>query len=360
MKLVDFYILRQFVFTLVFSLIALYVIFLVVNVMENLEDFLDNNAELEIIGQYYLYSLPGIFKLMTPVAMLLATLFSIGKLSGNNEITAMKSGGLSLYRMMFPLLLFSVVISVSHLYFNGWIVPKSNSKVIDIESEYLKKTGKRNAIFNLYFRESPTRNLSMKFYNANIYSGNNAAVEWFNSENNPRLIRRIEAQKIVWDTNSGKWLMLKVIDRKFNGFNIHTSTFDSLSIELKLTHDKVVNLKKRTEEMTFDELYTYIQLMGQGGKDVRQQMTDYYGQYAFPFANIVVIIFGVPFASIRKKGGMAIQIGAAMIISFFYLIFTKIGQTIGYSSDFDPVISGWLANMVFLLIGIVVIIKTKT
>jgi lipopolysaccharide export system permease protein len=112
--------------------------------------------------------------------------------------------------------------------------------------------------------------------------------------------------------------------------------------------------------MNLSETRNYIRMLKRGGKDVRKMMIDYYGQYAYPFANLIVVLFGVPFASIRKKGGIAIQIGAAMVISFFYLIFTKFGQEIGYAADIDPVLSAWMANIVFFTAGMFVLFRTKT
>ena len=127
-----------------------------------------------------------------------------------------------------------------------------------------------------------------------------------------------------------------------------------------MTHDDIKQLKREPKEMTFDELRNYINLLEQGGKDVRMQLIDYYGKWAFPFANIIVVLFGVPFASVRRKGGIAIQIGAAMVVSFAYMIFTKVSQTMSFAYGFDPVLSGWIANIIFLIAGIITIFRTKT
>jgi lipopolysaccharide export system permease protein len=133
-----------------------------------------------------------------------------------------------------------------------------------------------------------------------------------------------------------------------------------LEVNLNITHVQILQLKKTPDEMNFDEQRQSIAVMQQGGKNVRKQMIEYYGNYAFPFANIIVVLFGVPFASIKKKGGIAIQIGAAMGISFIYLVFTKVSQTIGYSYDINPMLAGWLANILFLLGGIFNLMKTRT
>lgn len=358
--ILDRYVLKQFVQTLLFSLMSLMVIFIIVHLLENLDDFLDNDATIIAIAEYYIYLIPGILKLVTPVAMLLATLFSIGKLSNLNEISAMKSGSLSLYRLMLPIIIFSFGISLVQLYFNGWIVPDANKQKIEIEQEFLNKSRRGSTIYNLYFRDTPLRIMTMQYYNSTSKIGSRAAVELYNNEIQPRLKTRTEGETIKWDSLQNKWILMNGIHRIYNGKSVTSRHFDSLITDIELTHDQIIQLKRQPEEMNFDELGEYITLMGRGGKDVRRQLTDYYGQYAFPFANIIVVLFGIPFASVRKKGGIAIQIGAAMIISFFYLIFTKVGQTIGYSSNFDPMLSGWFANIIFLLIGLIVIFRTRT
>ena len=149
MTLLDRYIIRQFLATFLFSILALCIIFLIVNIMETLDKFIDQHISIELITTYYLSFLPEIIKLLTPIAMLMAALFSIGKLSNLNEITAMKSGGMSLYRLMFPLFIVSLCITGAHLYFNGWIVPASNAKKLSIERNELKKQTISSTLFNV-------------------------------------------------------------------------------------------------------------------------------------------------------------------------------------------------------------------
>ena len=93
---------------------------------------------------------------------------------------------------------------------------------------------------------------------------------------------------------------------------------------MNINHEQLIKLKKDYDEMTFVELKEYIELLQLGGKDVSLQLINYHSELAFPFANIIIILFGVPFASIKRKGGMAVQIAAALVVSFMYLIFTKI------------------------------------
>lgn len=369
-RLLDFYVIRQFLKTLLFSLIALCLIFLIVNLIESLDDFLDQNASFEVIYKYYLYYFPEILKFLTPVAILVSSLFSVGRLSTLNEITAMKTGGMSLLRFMLPFIIICFGISFFQLYFNGWIVPLANQQKIAIESKYLNKTADRTPLYDFYYRDNPLRNVNIQYYDASAREGNNIYIEDFSSLKHPRIKQRIESKKLVWDSTEKKWLLINGFIRKFkideieklngNVSKAEIIKFDTLSIDLSLTHNEIVKLRRSVDEMNYDELREYINLLQKGGKDVRFQMIKYYSDYAFAFADFIVILFAVPFASIRKRGGIAIQLTAAMIVSFFYMAFTQVGQTIGYVTNLNPELAGWMPNIIFLIAGIFIIFRTRT
>lgn len=360
MNLIDKYIVKQFFLIFIFGIIALCTIFVVVNLLENLDKFLDQNASFMVIVKYYIYYLPEIIKLLTPVSTLIATLFTIGRLSTLNEITAMKSGGMSLYRLMLPLIIAGITISIGQVYFNGWIVPSMNQKKKAIEQKYFSSTNTGNSIYNLYLRDTPTRNIIMQYYDATMKQGNRVSIEDFSSEQSPRITRRIEANTVTWNPDSSKWVGADIIQRVYTSTGIITTKLDSADIPMRLNHNEIEQLRRDPSEMNFNDLWGYINILKSGGKDVRKQLIDYYGNWAFPFANLIVILFGVPFASVRRKGGIAIQIGAAMVIAFSYMIFTEVSKTIAYAYSLDPILSGWIANLIFFVIGLITIWRTKT
>ena len=360
MKIIDTYALRQFIATLFFALVALCLIFLVVNLLENLDEFMDNEAGFGIIVNYYVSYFPEILTYLTPVATLVSALFSVGRMSGANEITALKSGGMSLYRFMAPIVVFCLFLSFGQLYFNGWVVPRANEAKFDIEREYLKKRGSNKSIHNLYFRDNPQRNVVMQYYDSKKKAGNYISIEDYSSEKNPRLMSKIEAKQMQWDTLKNEWTLINGIERTYYDGKMQFKNFDTLNIQLRLTHDKVMSLKKQEGEMTFDEMKEYIDLLEKGGKDVGKQRIKYFGNYAFPFANFIVILFGLPFASVKKKGGIAVHIAAAMVISFTYLVFTILSQSLGHAASLNPILAGWMANIIFAIIGLIVLLTTKT
>ncbi len=352
------YLLRLYLQILFFSLIALTTVFIIVNMIESLDEFLDNNATIEIIVKYYIFFAPDVIRLVTPISVLLGVLFSLGRLSTFNEITALKSGGFSLYQLIIPYILLNSALSFALLYFNGWIVPKSNEKRFAIEKKYLKKEIETRSVYNFFFRDEPTRNVSFQYYDPDEYRGQYIFVEDFSSSFQPRIIKRTEAKTFRWDIRSSSWVLYNVVVRDFQAGKLYV--LDSVDLKLKIGHNQLIKLQKKTEEMTFDELRNYLDLLSKGGKDVRRQMIKYYAGYAFPFSCLILVFFAVPFGSIKRRGGIALQIASAMTFSFLYLFFTEIGQILVYATSLHPFVGGWIANFLFLIFGIIVLFKTRT
>jgi lipopolysaccharide export system permease protein len=353
--IIDRYILKQFAITVLFLIVALCMIFLIVDLIENIDNFLDVHLSIFQIIVYYLNFFPDIIEMLMPIGILLSTLFSISKLSGQNEITAMKSGGMSLYRLIMLLGVFALLLSVFQVYFNGWVVPQSNSRKLEMDRKLLgsKKTG--GPVNNLYFRDTPLRNVIMNIYDSDSKTGSGVMIEEFSSEQSPRLTKKFEAQMIKWDSSESTWKMVNVIERGYNGDFVNARRYAELPINLRITHQQIVNIQRSSDELNFDEFREYIDMLKTGGKDVRKLMIEYYSNYAYAFSNVVVILFAVPFASVRRRGGIAVQIAAAMIICFAYLVFTKVSQTIGYSTELNPILVGWSANILFGLISLIVL-----
>lgn len=357
----DRYILKQIILTLIFAIFALCIIFIVVNLMETMDKFIDAKVSLDIITRYYLVYLPEILKILTPVSVLLACLLTVGKLSNNNEITAMKTGGLSLYRLIFPIFVLGVVLSLGQYYFNGWIVPAANEEKSRISEVHLKRGSGDGYISNLAFRDSPTRNILMQYYDAEMKIAYKIAIEDYDTNMATRLLSRLEAQQMYWNDTLKKWILKDGIVTKIdkNG-HVRPERFDKLPINIRINQKQLAKINKKTKELTFDEMSDYIRLLRTGGKDVRKLEIEYRSEQALPLANFIVVFFAVTFASVKKRGGLAIQIAAAMVISFAYLICFQLAKPIGLVVNVSPIIIGWSSNILFFCAGVISLIKTRT
>lgn len=362
MRIVDRYITRALIVTVLFALLALSLIFIIVNLIESLDRFIDQRASAETVVRYYVYFLPEIIKLLIPITLLVAVLFVIGKLTDTNEVTAMKSAGMSLYRLMLPVVITSIVIAGGHLYFNGWIVPRTQSKKFAIERQYLGRNvgGIQDQLYNLYLRDTPRRVVAIGYYNLSTMQGTDITIDEYSNDLFPHSQQHIEARRFFWDSTTQRWHGEECFIRTVSKDSIETTYLPHVALPLTFRHSRLATLQRALEEMTYPERNDYIAFLRAGGRNTRQLDIAQAGDIAFPFANIIIVLIAAPFASVKKRSGLAANIAAAMAATFLYLVLTKVFQAIGTDTELPPVVIGWSANMVFALVAAVILIRTPT
>ncbi len=367
MKRIDRYLLRQFFVVALFSLVAFSLLFILIDMVENLDDFIDENVPNDIIAMYYVYFVPRIFGLMVPLAVLLACLFVVGKLSNNNEWTVMKSSGLSLYRLMVPFLSLGLIVSIAMVGFDGWLVPKINAGRLKLEREYLKKHLQSGGRYNMYFQDVNNRIVSFEYYDESNTSARRVTIQQFDEEQPTRLVNRMDAAYMQWNEKENGWRlfngMLRSIhsDSSMKGGSSETvARFDSLDAgALVLTPTVILRMQQKPEEMELGDFSDYIERQRIAGSDIARLLVDYHGKVAFPFASFIVIIFGVPFASVKRRSGLSVQFGVSILICFTYLVSLKLSQVFGYTGNLPPLIAAWLPNILFLCAGFGVMMRVQ-
>jgi lipopolysaccharide export system permease protein len=353
MTIIDRYVLKQFIVTAFFALIAFIIIFVAVDMMENLDDFLDKNATTSVMIMYYAYFIPEIVKLMIPVAMLLSALFTTGRLSTFNELTAMKSSGISLYRYMIPLLVFALLISGFQIYFNGWVVPLANKKKLDIGRIYFQKYIEFVSKNNIYIQDSETRILSIGLFDDRRNVAFRVSIQDFNQNDLTIVTDRYDASQMEWSAAQNSWTLINGTMRNFAGGIETVRKFTSYPIgKLNFSPEDIRKKQEKPDEMDYTDLKKFIDNQQRAGYDVSRWLVDFYGKIAFPFSSFIVVLFGIPFSSIKRRSGLGVEFGIALAVCFLYMIFLKVSQAFGYNGDLNPLLTAWLANIIFLFVGI--------
>ncbi|MFA6469358.1 MAG: LptF/LptG family permease [Bacteroidota bacterium] len=360
MKIADKYILKQFILTTIFGLITFMAIFVIIDLMENLDDFLDNNVDNAVIVQYYFAFLPEIIKLMTPVAILLASLFTTGKLASNNELTALKAGGMSIYRYMLPLITVAFIVSIASVYFNGWIVPYANQQKFSIERKYLHKNLESTARTNIYLQDGKKRIVFIAYFDGTTGTGTRTSIQEFTDSSLITIAQRWDGVQFTWDSTSQQWSMLSGRHRIVQQYGESLTTFDSYTFnDLTFSPKDLVKKVERPEEMNYTELGDFITRQLSSGNDTARWLVDYHNKVAFPFASVIVVLFGIPFSFGKRKGGIALQVGISAAVVFIYMVFMKISNVFGYNGDLNPLLTAWLANIIFFTAGMVNILRVN-
>jgi len=359
-KLLDRTIIRQFLSTAAFSLFAVLLVFIIIDVMEKLDDFIDKQAGWGIILQYYIFFIPEIIKLIIPVAMLLASLFVTARLSTQNELTAMKSSGISLYRIMAPFVAVSLIVSALSVYFNGWVVPLANQKKFSIERVYLHKDVVNASGANIYIQDTRSRILSLGYFDDARNIATRVSIQDFSPLDPTVMTDRMDAVSMAWDSTSRTWTLNNCTRRWFDGDSERIQQYPLLPAgELHFNPEDLRKKQEKPDEMDYYTLRDFIRSQEEAGQDVARWLVDFYSKISFPFASVIVVLFGVPFASQKRRGGVGVQLGISLLICFIYLIFMKVSQVFGYNGDINPLLTAWSANIMFLAGAVVVMAKVQ-
>ncbi len=358
MKIIDRYLVKQFLQSIFFGLIAFTLLFVVIDMMEKLGDFIDQNVHSNMIIQYYIVFIPEIIRLMIPVAVLLASLFTVGKLSNQNELTAIKVGGISFYRFIVPFFITAFIISLFSVYFGGYIVPMANKHKVFIEQTYLKK-GIVYFGSNIYFQDTETRIVTINIYDLANDQANQVSIQEFDSKDNTKLIERIDAFRMKYDTTKSCWILYNGVSRTFqDSIEIIEKFVVKELCDLNFKPDDVIKKQRKPEELSLPELLELANEQKRTGNDPTQIQIEYQSRIAYAFSSMIVVLFGLPISAGRRKGGLALHFGISLLITFIYLVFMKVSQAFGKNGLLDPFLTAWFSNFIFLIAAIYNIKRT--
>lgn len=360
MQILDRYLLKQFISVLLFALLSFWIIFLIVDLVEHIDTFIDRKASLSSVIRYYIFYSPYILVLISPVAMLLSSLFSLGLLSRQNELLAMKSSGISLYRILSSLLGLALGISFLVMLAGNFLIPYTNQSRLKIRYQEIEKKMKPQRIsFNdIYLQTENEQILYLNYYNSQKKEGSGVLLQTFMDN---RIKGEVRAEKILWEGNG--WIFLNGSSRIFSDSSFSPEQYEPferlLMLDLKLNPEALTKEQKIPEEMSYQELKNYVDLKQKTGQDTAKEKTDLYMKISFPLANLIIVLFGCTLATSPRRSGLALSFAISLGISFVYYFFLRLQQSFGYSHKLPPLLAAWLANLVFAILGIVLLIKAK-
>ncbi|MBU1063772.1 LptF/LptG family permease, partial [bacterium] len=172
-KILDRYVIKKFILLFVMSLLTFLVIFHIVDIIEKIDKFLKSEMSIIDIAWFYYYQLPWFIDIAIPMSLLLASVFTIGTMGKSNELGAIKSSGISLYRVSTPLLLIGLLISAGSFFFGDAVVIPASRKRLDIEENQMKRRqqAKKTIYTNIMFQDSPACNIVISRFDTRKNSG---------------------------------------------------------------------------------------------------------------------------------------------------------------------------------------------
>jgi lipopolysaccharide export system permease protein len=198
------------------------------------------------------------------------------------------------------------------------------------------------------------------YFDGTTGTGTRTSIQEFTDSSLITIAQRWDGVQFTWDSTSQQWSMLSGRHRIVQQYGESLTTFDSYTFnDLTFSPKDLVKKVERPEEMNYTELGDFITRQLSSGNDTARWLVDYHNKVAFPFASVIVVLFGIPFSFGKRKGGIALQVGISAAVVFIYMVFMKISNVFGYNGDLNPLLTAWLANIIFFTAGMVNILRVN-
>jgi LPS export ABC transporter permease LptG/LPS export ABC transporter permease LptF len=366
--LLDDYVMREYATNFGLVLFSFSTLFLIFTFFELISSIFRNRTPLITVGEYLINLIPYILYNVTPLCALVAVLVTFGTLNRTSELTAMKSSGVSLYRIITPVLFVTLLISAGLFIFDEVYLPDANRRqeallsiIKDKPAQTFSHPDRQWISGQTNNAGEPARIFYYQFFNTEKDVFANLTVFEFDPATFT-LQRRIFATSTRWDPQVNNWIFDNGWQRTFSGDTIASyrpftvSTFPEIKEQPSYFKKEYVP----SQEMSYNELSRYIADLKQSGFDTKRLSVQLNKKVAYPLITLVMAILAIPFAlSMGKKGSLA-GIATAIGLAITYWVVALIFESLGNVNTLPAILAAWTPDLLFGITGAYLLLRTPT
>ena len=348
---VDWYIIKKFLGTYFFAIALIISIAVVFDVNENIDKFINNKAPMEaIIFDYYLNFIPYFSNLFSPLFVFIAVIFFTSKLAENSEIIAMMSTGMSFKRLLRPYMISAAFIAILTYGLGAYVIPKGNVKRVNFENTYKRKK-----------KAEYVRNVQLEVDTGVIayierYENYNKTAYRFSLDKfvDKKLVSHLTARSATYDTTEvHKWTLKEYMIREMDGLRETITKGDRLDSIIAMEPQDFLIQKGQQQTMTSSELDEYIAKQKRRGfANIKEFQIEYHQRIAMSFAAFILTVIGASLSARKVKGGMGLNLGFGLALSFSYIMFQTVSATFAVNGNMPPVVAVWIPNILYTIIAV--------
>lgn len=357
-KVLDSYISRGFQVFFFWAVVVCSSLFVIFTLFDLLDEIFRNQVGWPKVVAYFVFLLPHIFLLSVPMSVLLATLMLFGVLEKRSEITAMKAGGWSLYRIALPVFLSAGVVCGAIYFMQDYILPYANIRQ-DALRRQIKGLPPQSAKPRKWILGEDDRIYNYDYYNKDVFIGLNI---YETDLRNQKLKRRIYASQATIQSQ-GKWLLENGWVRNFGETGDRFSTIKKQTFsfpEQASYFEKEIFAPAESSKMTYLELRNYIDYLKQSGYNATELQVQLYMKITFPLSCFVMALLGAPFSFSMGKRGAFFGITASVLIAILYWGVFRLFEQMGAYGMLNPLLAAWSPNILFGAAGLSLLFTIRT
>jgi lipopolysaccharide export system permease protein len=354
MKILDWYILKRFLVTFVFTILTITVIAVVIDTSEKTDDFVRSGlSTTEIITKYYYGFVPFIISMIFPLIVFIAVIFFTSKLAGRSEIVAILANGVNFNRMLRPYLIGGTLLAILLWLGNQYVIPRANGIRSDFQINYIDRhsTYQPGGFSNNHFhlRADSNTYFGLRYYDTAAKMASGFFLEKIKDN---RVYYNLRAESIRWDTAKHNWKLENVIERKINGMRESVKEIPSMNINLNLLPSDLRKDEYLKDKLITPELTRFIHMEElRGAEGLNTLKVERYRRDATPVSVIILTIIGVSVAARKTRGGSGIPLAIGIVAASTFVVMDKFSTVFSTKGNLHPVLAAWLPNMFFGIIA---------
>jgi LPS export ABC transporter permease LptG/LPS export ABC transporter permease LptF len=366
-RILDEYVVREFLFMFVLVLFGFVMLMLVFTFFELINDILRNHIHLSIVGQYLINLTPSMLYTVAPMAVLIAVLVTFGVLNRNSEITAMKATGISLYRLVVPVIGIAAILAVSLFVFDEFYLPQANRRqealrnIIKGRPPQTVNNPEQHWVFGQPNAGESGRIFYYQFFDPVHHEFANLSVFEFDPATFA-IKRRIFASRVYWDSDHSAWSFQNGWQRDLEGD--HTKSYREFTqttfAEIHEEPGYFTKEDKQSQEMNFGELQRYISALSQSGFDTMRLRFDLWHKLSYPLIAVVMAGLAIPFALSMGRRGSLTGIAVAIGVALAYFVADSLFRALGNVNYLPAAIAAWSPDVLFGMVGGYLLLRTPT
>lgn len=354
---IDKYILKNFLLTFVFSILAFTIIAVVIDYTEKVQDFVKHKVPFIEILVYFRNFIPHIIALLFPIFIFVSVILFTSRMAYRSEFIAILATGMEFKRILRPYVLGSTIICLVLLFANHFVIPKGNKQRLEFENKYIGYQGSKSTQ-NIDRRLSDSEFVSMSSYNLET---NNGYSFNYNKIIGTHLLSHIYASRCSYDSINHKWQLYEVKIRLNNGLKESFERKEAHSIALKIVPNELYQEHEDRQHMTTPQLMRFIQKeRDQGSQGLSSYEIELHRRTAGPFSAFILSIIGACLAYRRIRGGNGVHLAIGVVISAAYILFMQFSTTFAVKGNLHPMLAVWIPNIFFSFVAIYIYRRAKS
>ncbi|MFH1683672.1 MAG: LptF/LptG family permease [Candidatus Margulisiibacteriota bacterium] len=347
MKVIDRYVLTEMIGPFLIGVVG-FMLVLTVDLLFTMADLIINKGvPLWAVLKLLVYKLPAIMVLTFPVSTLFGTAMAMGRLSKDNEIMALRTSGISLFRIAAPIIIMGIVVSVASYVNNEKIVPRANHVASNLIRQIIYKKPLPDVKQNVFFKDAHNRHYFAKRVDLQNKTMDNIMVYEITNERYPRVIlaERATFQGRIWDLKNG---IIHKYDEK--GYLKYEAVFTDM--KLNVSEDVLsFNNQRTSQEMSSGELKNMISMLGKGGVSTKAFQTELFLKYSIPATCFVFALIGIPFSIPSPRSGRTWGLVMTIVFMFTFYVFASVFRSLGRGGVLSPAVAAFTPQVSFAIIG---------